>query len=41
VKLVAGEVVAQNGAAKIVTNLGEYQDSKHLHWHVLHGKALQ
>jgi histidine triad (HIT) family protein len=41
VKLVAGEVVAQNGAAKIVTNLGEYQDSKHLHWHVLHGKAFQ
>lgn len=41
VKQVAGDVVATHGAAKIVTNVGEYQDSKHLHWHVLFGKPIR
>ncbi len=40
VKQIAGDVVAGRGSAKIVVNLGGYQDSKHLHWHVLHGKSL-
>ena len=32
---VAGEVKREQGAAKIITNLGSYQDSKHLHVHVV------
>ena len=41
VKQVAAQVVGAKGACRIVTNLGEYQDSKHLHWHVGAGEALR
>lgn len=32
---VANEVAQKHGAASIVTNLGAYQESKHLHFHVI------
>lgn len=35
VQKVAGVITAERGACRIVTNLGAYQDSKHLHWHVI------
>ena len=38
VKAVAKQTVETYGACRVVTNLGEYQDSKHLHWHVVYGK---
>jgi len=38
VKSVAKLTVEQYGACRVITNLGEYQDSKHLHWHVVFGK---
>lgn len=38
VRLVAAEVSAKHGAARVLTNLGEYQDSKHLHFHVNYGE---
>lgn len=38
VKAVAAQVVTAKGAARVLTNLGEYQDSKHLHFHVNSGK---
>jgi histidine triad (HIT) family protein len=41
VRLVASDVVANHGACRVVTNLGEYQDSKHLHWHVGSGTPLR
>ncbi|MBW3629888.1 MAG: HIT domain-containing protein [Gemmatimonadetes bacterium] len=41
VRRVASDVVAEHGACRVVTNLGEYQDSKHLHWHVGSGKPLR
>ena len=41
IRQVAADVVATHGACKVVTNLGEYQESKHLHWHVIHGQALR
>lgn len=41
VKEVAAKVKEQNGAARVSTNLGEYQDSKHLHVHVNSGTALR
>jgi histidine triad (HIT) family protein len=34
VREVAAEVEAQHGGCRVVTNLGRYQDSKHLHFHV-------
>ena len=37
VREVATEVLAEHGACRVVTNLGEYQESKHLHWHVCAG----
>jgi histidine triad (HIT) family protein len=40
VKMVAKEVTLAHGAAKVITNLGAYQDSKHLHFHVISGKPL-
>ena len=41
VKRVATMVVAEKGAARVLTNLGEYQDSKHLHFHVNSGHQLK
>jgi histidine triad (HIT) family protein len=37
VRGVAQDVVAEHGACRVLTNLGKYQDSKHLHWHVSSG----
>ena len=37
VRLVAAKVSEEHGAARVLTNLGEYQDSKHLHFHVNYG----
>ncbi len=36
-KKVAELVLSEHGAARVITNLGEYQDSKHLHFHVVSG----
>lgn len=40
VKQVAATVLEEKGAARVLTNLGEYQDSKHLHFHVNSGSTL-
>ncbi len=37
VRQVAEQTVKQYGACRVITNCGEYQDSKHLHWHVVFG----
>lgn len=34
---VAREMEREHGAAAVLTNLGDYQDSKHLHIHVHSG----
>ena len=41
VKTVAAKVLGEKGAARVLTNLGEYQDSKHLHFHVNSGKRVK
>lgn len=41
IKQVAAKVYRENGAARVLTNLGEYQDSKHLHFHVLSGDKIR
>jgi len=38
VREVAAEVEAEHGAARVLTNLGTYQDSKHLHFHINSGE---
>jgi histidine triad (HIT) family protein len=40
VKKIAAQVVAERGGAHILTNLGEHQDSKHLHFHKLTSETL-
>lgn len=41
IKQVAENVLTQKGAARVLTNLGDYQDSKHLHFHVCSGKQIR
>ena len=41
IRKVADSVVAEKGAARVLTNLGEYQDSKHLHFHVYSDDRVQ
>ena len=41
IQQVASQVVEENGACRVLTNLGEYQESKHLHWHVASGQPLR
>ena len=35
---VASQVIEEHGGCRVVTNLGKYQDSKHLHWHIGFGE---
>lgn len=41
VREVAQGVLDEYGACRVLTNLGKYQDSKHLHWHVSSGDPLR
>ena len=41
VQRVAGEIEDSHGAAAVLTNLGTYQDSKHLHVHVHSGLSCR
>jgi len=41
VKQVAADIVDKHSAARVLTNLGEYQDSKHLHFHVISGEQIR
>jgi histidine triad (HIT) family protein len=41
IKQIAAQVVAEHGAARVLTNLGRYQDSKHLHFHINSGEPLR
>lgn len=38
---VAAQVTAQEGACRVLTHLGRYQDSQHLHWHVSAGPPIR
>jgi len=41
IKKIAAQVTAEHGAARVSTNLGKYQDSKHLHFHINFGAPLR
>ena len=40
VQEVAKKIKREHGACRVITNLGEYQDSKHLHFHVVYGTPI-
>jgi histidine triad (HIT) family protein len=40
IKQVAAQVLNEHGACRVVTNMGSYQDSVHLHWHVISGERF-
>jgi histidine triad (HIT) family protein len=40
VQMLAKKVEVEYGAARILTNLGTYQDSKHLHIHISSGEEI-
>jgi histidine triad (HIT) family protein len=40
-KTIAGDFMTRFGAARVYTNLGDYQSSKHLHWHIGAGAQLR
>jgi histidine triad (HIT) family protein len=40
IQQVARQVISERGACRVITNLGEYQESKHLHWHIVSGERL-
>ncbi|MBI5613547.1 HIT domain-containing protein [Candidatus Gottesmanbacteria bacterium] len=37
IKTISQDIVKKHGACRVLTNLGKYQDSKHLHWHITYG----
>lgn len=41
IRTIADMVNKENGAARIVTNLGKYQDSKHIHFHISFGDPIR
>jgi len=41
VRRVAEQVTREHGACRVLTNLGRYQDFKHLHFHVNSGEPLR
>ncbi len=41
IQSVAADVVARHDGASVLTNLGDYQDSKHLHVHIRAGQPLR
>ena len=41
IKKVAADVMSETGAVRVLTNLGEYQESKHLHFHINSGDEIR
>ena len=41
IRQVADQIVKEKGAARVLTNLGNYQDSKHLHFHINSGEQIR
>ena len=41
IRHVSAQVLEERGAARVLTNLGNYQDSKHLHFHIYSGDKIR
>lgn len=37
----AGRISSEHGGCRVSTNVGSYQDNKHLHWYIHAGKRLR
>lgn len=40
-RIIAADFMTRFGACRVYTNLGSYQSSKHLHWHIGCGEQLR
>lgn len=40
-RMIAADFMTRFGAARVYTNLGDYQSEKHLHWHIGCGTQLR
>ena len=40
VRRLAAALLEEEGACRVITNLGDYQESKHLHFHLVSGARL-
>ena len=38
VRNIASKIMKTSTGCRVITNLGKFQDSKHLHWHVIDGE---
>lgn len=38
IREISATILTEHGACRVITNLGAYQDSKHLHWHIISGE---
>jgi histidine triad (HIT) family protein len=41
IRQVAAQVEQDYGECRVLTHVGRYQDSKHLHWHISSGQPLR
>lgn len=41
IRKVASQVTTEHGACGVSTYMGDYQSSKHMHWHVVFGEELR
>ena len=41
IRNVAAQVTEEKGAARVLTNVGNYQESKHLHFHINSGMQIR
>jgi histidine triad (HIT) family protein len=41
IRKIASQVTTQHGACGVSTYMGDYQSSKHMHWHVVFGEKLR
>lgn len=41
IRKVSAQIVEETGAARVLTNLGKYQESKHLHFHINSGRQIR
>jgi len=41
IRQIAAQIVAEHAGCRVITNLGLYQDSQHLHWHLCSGEPLR
>lgn len=41
IREVTSQITKEYGACKIITNLDSYQDTNHLHWHIVYSERIR